>query len=93
MADGKADLNVPDVIYVEGPAGSGKMNLFQRVYHYVRMTGRIALCVAMSGIAALLLPRGRTAHSRFNLPVAVPLDGCRCDVRAQLFLAQLLRES
>ncbi|PIA29552.1 hypothetical protein AQUCO_05900055v1 [Aquilegia coerulea] len=32
-------------------------------------TGKIVLAVASSGIASLLLPGGRTAHSRFKIPL------------------------
>ena len=34
----------------------------------VHLNGHIALAVASSGITALLLPGGRTAHSQFKLP-------------------------
>ena len=45
-----------DMLFAIGPAGTGKTYLYKKVLHYVRMTGRIALAVAVSGIAALLLP-------------------------------------
>ena len=57
------------------------------------MQGHIALAVCMSGIAALLLPGGRTAHSRFRLPVPVPLDHCSCNVSARSAAARVLREA
>ena len=34
-----------------------------------RSEGKIVLTVASSGIASLLLPGGRTAHSKFKIPV------------------------
>ncbi|XP_012834082.1 PREDICTED: ATP-dependent DNA helicase PIF1-like [Erythranthe guttata] len=37
----------------------------------VRSKGEIVINVASSGIASLLLPGGRTAHSRFGLPINV----------------------
>eukprot|EP00959_Pyramimonas_sp_CCMP1952_P226525 4736585-Pyramimonas_sp.AAC.1 len=67
--DGTASPETANVVYIDGPAGTGKTHVYRKILHYVRMTGRIALAVAMSGIAALLLPGGRTAHSRFRLPV------------------------
>ena len=72
-----------NVIFVDGPAGTGKTFLYRKVLHHVRSLGLIALAVSMSGIAALLLPGGRTAHSRFRLPVPVPLEGCTCNVKSQ----------
>lgn len=35
----------------------------------LRSDGRVVLPVASSGIAATLLPGGRTAHSRFKIPI------------------------
>ena len=82
--DGAAGANVANVIYIDGPAGASKAHVCRKIPYYVRMTGRVALAVAMSGITALLLPGGRTAHSRFRIPVPVPLEGCK---------AQTLRRS
>eukprot|EP00973_Karenia_brevis_P087058 12073497-Karenia_brevis.AAC.1 len=57
------------------------------------MSGRIALAVSMSGIVFLLLPGGRTAHSRFRFRVPVPLDGCKCNISDQSLAAKLLRDA
>ena len=46
-----------------------------------------------SGIAALLLEGGRTAHSRFRLPVPLPLDGATCHVKPGSVAANLLRDA
>ena len=35
---------------------------------------QVALCVALSGIAALLLDGGRTSHSRFKIPLSIHED-------------------
>ena len=35
---------------------------------------QVALCVASSGIAALLLDRRRTSHSRFKIPLSIHED-------------------
>jgi len=40
----------------------------------VRRRGQVALCVASSGIAALLLDRGRTSHSCFKIPLSIYED-------------------
>ena len=60
----------PNVHYVDGPAGAGKTYLYTKLLRHVRADGGIALAMAMSGIAALLLEGGRTAHST---TVCVPL--------------------
>ena len=50
------------------------------------------LAVASSGIAALLLPGGRTAHSRFKLPINLT-DESLCTVKKNTQLANLLKET
>ena len=59
----------------------------------MRGQGNIALVVSMSGIGALLLEGGRTAHSRFRLPVPPPLDGASCNVKPRSLAAPLLRDA
>ncbi|GKG02435.1 ATP-dependent DNA helicase PIF1-like protein [Tanacetum coccineum] len=55
----------------------------------LRSEGKIVLNVASSGIAALLLDRGRTAHSRFAIPINVVKDSM-CSISADIDLADLL---
>lgn len=55
----------------------------------VRSEGKIALAVASSGIAALLLEGGTTAHFRFKLPIDIASDSV-CDVGRSTELAALL---
>ena len=86
LVDNECSADLPNVVFVDGPAGTGKTFLYRKVLHYVRMSGRIALAVAFSGIAALLLPGGRTAHSRFRLPVPLPTEGCCCNIKGFLLL-------
>jgi hypothetical protein len=90
--DAPAWTNTPNVSYVEGPAGSGKTYLYTRILRHFRSQGRLALAVCMSGIAALLLEGGRTAHSRFRLSVPLPLDGATANISANSGIAKLLRE-
>ena len=51
-----------NVCYNDGPACSGKTFLHTKLLHHFRPKGEIVVIVAVSGIAALLLPSGRTAH-------------------------------
>ena len=57
------------LFFVDGPGGTGKTFLINLLLAKVRSEGRIALAVASSGIAALLLDGGRIAHSRFKIPI------------------------
>ncbi len=65
----KPESNSKRVYFVDGPGGTGKTFLYTQVLNYIRSKNKIALAVASSGIAALLLPGGRTAHSRLKIPI------------------------
>ncbi|KAI3934424.1 hypothetical protein MKW98_002931, partial [Papaver atlanticum] len=55
----------------------------------LRSQGKIVLAVASSGIASLLLPGGRTTHSRFKIPLKLNETSC-CNVSKKSPLADLL---
>jgi ATP-dependent DNA helicase PIF1 len=63
--------NRSDLFFVEGAAGAGKTFLYSALCHCLRADSKIVFCVASSGIAALLLPGGRTAHSAFRIPIDI----------------------
>ncbi|KAI3900737.1 hypothetical protein MKW92_036312, partial [Papaver armeniacum] len=59
---------------------------------YLRTEGHIAIATATSGIAATMMPGGRTAHSRFKIPV--PVDSTSsCDIPVDTDLADLIRKA
>lgn len=58
-----------EVLFVSGHGGTGKTFLWRTVLAKLRSQGMIVLAVTSSGVAVLLLPGGRTAHSRFKIPV------------------------
>ena len=80
------------IFFVDGPGGTGKTFVENITLAGVRGTGRIALAVASSGIASILLDGGRTAHSRFKIPFDI-LEDSICDIKAQTALAELLRQT
>ncbi|XP_027152040.1 uncharacterized protein LOC113752100 [Coffea eugenioides] len=55
--------------FVDGPGGTGKTFLYRALLATLRSQNHVALAVATSGIAASILPSGRTAHSRFKIPL------------------------
>nr|XP_027072056.1 uncharacterized protein LOC113696869 [Coffea arabica] len=61
--------NKSGVFFVDGPGGTGKSFLYRALLVDIRSKGYIALAIATSGIAASILPRGRTAHSQFKIPI------------------------
>ena len=57
------------VFFVYGFGGTGKTFLWKLLSAAIRYKGEICLNTASSGIASLLLQGGRTAHSRFGIPI------------------------
>ena len=56
----------------------------------VRCRGFIALPTASSGVAANNMPRGRTAHSRFKIPLNLD-NNSMCNIKHESGATQLLR--
>ena len=83
--------NLGKIYFVNGPGGTGKTFLYNTICHAVRADGHIVLCVASSGIAALLLCGGRTAHSMFKIPVNGLTDETFCPITKESSLAAMLR--
>jgi len=79
-----------NVVFIDGPAGSGKTTLYKALLHQQRAAGNIALPHAIIGIAALLMPGGRTTHSRYKLPVPLPLQDANCGVKPTSSRGRLL---
>ncbi|KAK9065016.1 hypothetical protein SSX86_016399 [Deinandra increscens subsp. villosa] len=80
------------LLFIYGHGGTGKTFLWTTIISAIRSLGQIVLAVAGSGIASLLLPSGRTAHSRFQIPINVT-DEAMCNIKKDSPLADLLRET
>ena len=61
------------MFFVDGPDGTRKTFLYNTLLANVRSNSDIALAVASSKIAALLISNSRTAHSRFKIPINLDL--------------------
>ncbi|KAI5822406.1 hypothetical protein K523DRAFT_318286 [Schizophyllum commune Tattone D] len=81
----------PGIFFVNGPGGTGKTFLYNTIAHVLRADARIVLCSASSGIAALLLRGGRTAHSTFKIPIITLSDASTCSFSKSSARADLLR--
>ena len=84
--------DLPNAFFLHGPAGTGKTFLYNCLCSHLRAEGKIVLCVASSGIAAQLLPGGRTAHSRFKIPLSNDVNGV-CNITPNSNLGQLIRKT
>jgi hypothetical protein len=60
---------VDKTFFVDGLGGASKTFLYECLLNKVHSTCDIALSVASSGIAALLLEGGYIIHSRFKIPI------------------------
>ena len=59
------------VFFLKAAAGTGKTFVSNAILRGVRVQEKIALATATSGIAAILLLKGRTFHSRFKVPLDI----------------------
>jgi hypothetical protein len=78
-----------NIFFVIGHGGTGKTFLWNTIISYLRAQRKIVLTVASSGVASLLLPNGRTAHSRFRIPIDVD-ELSICDIKRGTKLAELI---
>jgi hypothetical protein len=78
------------VFFVDGPGGTGKTFLFNALLLTIRRRGDIALAVASSGTASLLLDGGRTSHSLFKIPLQVD-ETTVCKIKPGSDIATLLQ--
>nr|GEW57264.1 DNA helicase [Tanacetum cinerariifolium] len=77
--------NQQHLIFVYGHGGTGKTFLWKTLISALRSERKIMLAVASSGIASLLFPAGRTAPSRFKLPLELTEESlCRISKNTQL---------
>ena len=75
-------------LFVDAPGGTGKTFCANALLNALRADGHIALAVASSGIAAILLELGRTFHSRCKASLK-PMADQTLDIPAQSVIAQL----
>ncbi|XP_057747327.1 uncharacterized protein LOC130966529 [Arachis stenosperma] len=77
------------VFFLYGYRGTGKTFVWNTILVAPRSKGQIVLTVASSGIASLLLPGGRTAHSRFAIPLT-PDEYSTYNIKQGSSLAELI---
>nr|GEX81184.1 uncharacterized protein [Tanacetum cinerariifolium] len=78
--------------FVYGYGGTVKTYVWRTLSVALRSKGEIVLNVASSGIASLLLSGGRTAHSRFVIPINVNEESF-CSIKPGSDLAALLEKT
>jgi ATP-dependent DNA helicase PIF1 len=73
------------VFFLDGPGGTSKTSLYRCLIATVHSEGLIAVAIATSGIAASIMPSGRTAHSVFKIPIKIN-DGSICIIEVALII-------
>lgn len=63
------DKTFDNCIYINGIGGSGKTYIYSTLYYLLKARGMNISSMAYTGIAAILLPEGKTVHKTFQLPV------------------------
>lgn len=89
---GSVSENKGHLFFVYGHGGTGKTYLWKTICAKLRSEGKIVIAVASSGIAALLLPGGRTAHSRFKIPIDLK-ENSVCEIHQGTQLAELMQKA
>ena len=82
--------DAPELFFLQGPGGTGKTFVENWILDELRLADSFCLAVASSGVAALLLHGGRTAHSRFKIPIDITPDSV-IPIAKQRSLAELFR--
>jgi hypothetical protein len=80
------------LLFIQSAGGCGKTFVCNTIAAAVRAQGKIALCVASSGIAALLLEGGRTAHSTFRIPIQLD-EASTCSIARGSETHQVLEQT
>jgi hypothetical protein len=64
-----ANERVSRMFFLDGPGGTGKTFVLNTMFDGIRASAKSVVVVASTGVAALLLSTGQTAHSAFKLPI------------------------
>ncbi|XP_074355163.1 uncharacterized protein LOC141693869 [Apium graveolens] len=80
------------LFFISGHGGTGKTFLWNTITSKLRSESLIVPPVATSGLASLLLPNGRTTHSRFRIPLDITAEST-CEIKHGTQLAKLLQKT
>jgi ATP-dependent DNA helicase PIF1 len=80
------------VFFIDGPGGTRKTFLYRVLLGTVRSQDKIAITTTTSGVAASIMPSGRTTHSCFKIPINID-EGGYYSFTKQSGAAKFLREA
>jgi len=85
------ETDAGELFAIDAPGGTGKTFLLTTLLAKLRLHNHIALATATSGIAATLLPNGRTLHSRCKVPIKTLTEHSVCSISKRSATAELFR--
>ena len=80
------------LFFMDGPGGTGKTYLYRALLATICSQKKIAIATATSSVVASIMPGGRTAHSRFKIPLTID-NGAFCTFMKQSGTTKLLQAS
>jgi predicted ATPase len=81
-----------EIFFLHGSEGTGKTYVYNTLYYHLRSDMKIVICVASSGIAAILLKGGHTVHLRFKIPIPIH-EASFCNIPKTSQLADLIQQA
>ena len=85
--------NQGHLFFIHAASSYEKTFLCNTIAAEVRRRGQIALCVASSGIAALLLDGGRTSHSCFKIPLSTIHEDSVAGLKRNSYIFPVLQQT
>lgn len=90
----KIQDGVGGLYFLDAPGGCGKTFLIETLLAHQRSQGKIAVATASTGLAATLLPGGKTVHSTFKIPLNVATyETSTCSIKKESALSKMLQEA
>ena len=87
------DKQCQNLYFLDAPGGTGKTFLLNLIIAKLRSLNKTVIPVASSGIAAILLQGGKTAHSVFKIPLNIShQEHPVCDIKNGSYAAELLKK-
>ncbi|KAF7844041.1 ATP-dependent DNA helicase pif1 [Senna tora] len=86
------NLLILDQLNFDMKKGTGKTYIWRALTATLRATNHIVLTVESSGIASILLPGGRTAHSHFAILLLINEDST-CNIKQGSPIAEFIRKT
>lgn len=84
------DYETEKLLFIDAPGGTGKSFVLNLAIKQCHLDGHYPIAVASSGIAAILLNTGKTAHYTFKIPLEVDEDST-CQFTEQSELANKIK--